>query len=567
MWYGALHRNTNDPSQPLASVLLHDVHDYKLIGEFRCTKVSALNLGLLPIGSVWHEGKIVAKAKLTTKRFDVNFSNDGWEHYCLKGDNKPPIPASVYPLFNPCRDEIADAWMLRFHLGNGGTLIIPSLEFFTRCYGSSRLRRSLLTLPWDEAEERLFPKPTEPLPTEEKNAWQIYLPFPHTESDIPLLAHIKYDPYAKRQTKWIASQTLSCDPNQRLFLKVAPWTKQKGKIDVSGFYIKETKTFVALNIIGMGLSAHPQYIVYKTRSSAKMLEDESTTNSVTNITSQPEYTDPELLDDESPVQGRGFKKLQEPPFLWIDEEPLLTRHIDRDCVHKKLQKCQKQDVMTNEGTTLRSNMVSTGATYGTSSEVSEAFTHSKQETKSIDQIWNMWKSLISYAKDHPDIISGVYHYSVETGFQDSGTPQLINFPLTRARYGSDGTNNKKLLTKKEIGRLGFAIVYGKPPKRRGFLLLKVSLKNNHFYLIEIQQRNDITPEHYAGLAFMITPEEDFEKFLPDLLEKIKSADGHATVLAKNWKHGKAYAYQHRKSNKAKFIFENVVQKILLNMSP
>ncbi len=566
MWYGALHRNTNDPSQPLASVLLHDVQDYKLTGEFRCTKVSALNLGLLPIGSVWHKGKIVAKEKLMTKRFEVDFSNDGWDHYCLKGDNNPPIPASVYPLFKPCREEIADAWMLRFHIGNGITLIIPSLEFFTRCYGSSRLRRSLLTLPWDEAEERLFPQPTEPPPTQKKNEWQIYLPPPHTEADIPLLAHVKYDPYAKTQAKWIVSQMLSHDPNQRLFLKVAPWTNQKGKIDVSGFYIEETKTFIGLNIIGMGLRTHPQYIVYKTRSSAKTSGDEATTNSGSNITSQPEYTDPELLDDESPAQGRGLTKFQEPPFVWIDEQPLLTRYIDRDCAHKKSQKDQKQDVTTNEGTTPRSDMVSTGTAYGTNSEASEALTHSKLEENSTDQLWNMWVSLTRYAKDHPNIISGVYHYSIGTGFQKSGIPQLINFPLTRTKHGSDGTNNKKLIEAKERGIQRFPIVYGNPPNRRGILLLKVSLKINHFYIIEIQHINDVKGEYYAGLSFWETDEEDFEKFLSDLLEKIKLANGHVTELAKKWKYGKAFAYWHKKSDKASFTFENVVKTILVKMS-
>lgn len=566
MWYGALHRNTHDPSQPLASVLLHDVRDYKLIGQFRCSKVSVLNLGLLPLGSVWHDGKIVAKAKLAIKRFEVNFSTDGWEHYCLKGDDNPPIPMSVYPLFNPCRDEIADAWMLRFHLGNGDTLIIPSLEFFTRCYGSSRLRRSLLTSPWEEVEDKLFQKSDELPPLEEKNEWRIYPTTPYIDSDVPLLSHIKYDPYAKLQIKRIVSQMLSHDPNQRLFLKVAPWTNQKGKIDVSGFYIQQTRTFVGLNIMGIGLSAHPQYVVYRTRSSTKKSEDASVTDSITKITAQTEYNNPELLDVESPSQDRGLTKLQEPPLHWIDEEPLLTRHIDQYPTNKKVQKDKKQNITTSGDIEPHSHKVSAGTAYGNNKDVSEVLTHSKQEVKSIDQIWNMWKSLTSYAKDHPDIIRGIYHYSIGTGFRDHGTPQLINFPLTHKKHDADMTSNKKLIDSKKNGIQRFPIVYGNPPKRRGFLLLKVALTNHHFYIIEIQQRNDITSESFAGLAFWKEADEDFDNFLFSLLEKIKLANGHVTELAKRWEGGKAFAYRHKASNKANFTFENVVQTILLQMS-
>lgn len=566
MWYGALHRNTHDPSQPLATVLLHDVRDNKLIGQFRCTRVSALSLGLLPIGSVWHDGKIVAKAKLATKRFEVDFSANGWEHYCLKGDDNPLIPASVYPLFNPCRDEIADAWMLRFHLADGDTLVIPSLEFFTRCYGSSRLRRTLLTSLWDEIDGKLFKQLYEIPPPEENDEWRTYPATPYIDSDVPLISHIKHDQYAKLQVKQIMSQILSRDPNHRLFLKVAPWTNHKGKIEVSGFYIKITKTFVCMNIIGIGLSAHPKYVIYRTRSSIKNSEYETETNSIIKITAQTNYTNPELIDDESPSQDRGLTKLQEPPLLWIDEEPILTRHIDQDPANKKLQKNKRQNMTTITDVAPHSHKVSAGTAYGRNKDVLEGLTHSDQEVKFIDQIWNMWESLTNYAKDHPDIICGIYHYTIGIGFRDIGYPQLINFPLTYNDHDTEVDSNNKLINSKRYGVKRFPIVYGNPPKRRGFLLLKVVLKNNHFYIIEIQQRYNTTSEHFAGLAFQKEVEGDFEKFLFFLLEKIKLANGHVTELAKRWKGGKAFAYRHKTSQTANFTFENVVQTILLHLS-
>ncbi|MHB8850217.1 MAG: hypothetical protein ACYC45_03790 [Acidithiobacillus ferriphilus] len=566
MWYGALHINHNDSSQPLASVLLHDVKDNTLFGEFRCTKVSALNLGLLPIGSVWHEGKIVAKAKLTRARFEVDFSNDGWEHYFLNGDKSPLIPASVYPLFWPCKNEIADAWMLRFSLANNKTLIIPSLEFFTRCYGSSRLRRSFLTLPWNEVESRLFPKPEEQIPDENPNEWTIYLSSSHTKSDAHLLSHIKYNSYARLQTQNIVAQNLSSDPNHRLFLKVAPWTNKKGEIDVAGFYINETRTFVALNILGMGLSDYPQYVIYKSRTAAKKPDDEATTSPSANFTSQPEYSDPELLDDESPNQHKGLTKIQEPPFLWIKEKPIITRYIERDIPRKNRKRGQEQDVTTDTGLLPHTDTFSTGEAYGTSRNVAEALTHSKQNSESVDQLWGMWEAITKFAKQHKDIIKGVYHYDITKGLCNSGAPRLINFPLTRANQNNDG-NNKKSVYKNGSIPQRFPVVYGKPPKRRGLLLVKISLYGAHFYILEIQQRTDIAGESFAGLAFTVSPTDDFNAFLLDLIERVKSANGHVSSLAANWKNGKAIAYRHLNSKDNRTTMpENTVRIIFNKMS-
>lgn len=566
MWYGALHMNDNERSQPVASVLLHDVKDNMLFGEFRCAKVSSLNLGLLPIGSVWHEGKMVAKAKLKTARFEVDFSKDGWEHYCLKGDSNPPIPASVYPLFAPCRDEIAGAWMLRFSLASKKTLIVPSLEFFTRCYGSSRLRRNFLTLPWDEVETKLSWKPEEQMPDDGPNEWSIYLPSPYAESDTRLLAHIKYDSYAKSQTKFIVSQRLSSDPNYRLFLKVPPWANKKGEIDVAGFYIKETRTFVALNILGMGLSDYTQYVIYKSRATAKKADDGALTNPSANFISQPEYSDPELLDDESPNQQKGLTKLQEPPFRWIKEKPIITRYLERDNPRTNRKRGEEQVVTTDTGLSPHTDALSTGEAYGTSRNVAEALTHSKQDPESVDQLWGMWGAITEFAKQHKDIIKSVYHYDITKGFCNSGAPSLINFPLTRTTIKKD-EYNKKSADKNWSVPQRFPVVYGKPPKRRGLLLVKISSYNAHFYILEIQQRIDIVGESFAGLAFTVSTTDDFNAFLLDLIERVKSANGHVSSLAANWKDGKAIAYRHLNSKDDKTTMpENTVRIIFNKMS-
>lgn len=568
MWYGALHQNNNDRSQPLATVLFHEVKDGKLYGEFHCLRVSALNLGILPIGSVWHEGKMVARAKFVTKQFKVDFSQNGWTHYTLNKDKHPLIPPSVYPLFQPCRNDIAESWLLKFYLANGKFLLIPSLEFFTRCYGSSSLRRCFLTLPWNETENRLFPQPEEPLNEEAQNKWAILLPRASHKSDIHILSHIKYDRYAKSQAQHIVAQTLSNDVKNRIFLKVSPWFNKKGKINVSGFYVRETKTFVALNILGIGLDSYPPYLIYNYHTTTNTPPDEETSLlSSSTSNSGEEYSDPELLDNESPNKKKGLTKILEPDFQWIDEPPIPSKKIERKGSQKRKNKDSENEEMPNHGSTILTEELSTGEAYGTNSNAAEALTHSKQPTESVDKLWSIWNTILKVAENNTDSITGVYHYDITNGFCKSGHPRLINFPLSRTKENSPDVNQSNETTKKIVPQ-HFQLVYGNPKKRRGLLLARISLSNTNIYILEIQHRTDISGESFAGLAFTFSAVEDFDTFLHTLIEKIISDNGHVSSIAKNWKDGKAIAYSHREPPKYLKITmpENTVRMIFEKMS-
>ncbi|MBU2816375.1 hypothetical protein HF282_02555, partial [Acidithiobacillus ferrooxidans] len=444
MWYGAIHQNKNDRSQPLATVLFHDVNDGRFYGEFRCRKVSALNLGLLPIGSVWYEGRMVSQARFMTKQFKVDFSHRGWEYYTLNGDKEPLVPPNVYPLFYPCKNDLAGSWMLKFFLGNDQILLIPSLVFFTRCYGSSALRRHFLTLPWAEIENRLFSKSEELNGEEANNNWAIFLPSTAHKSDVHILAHIKYDNYAALQVKHIAAQALSSDENNRIFLKVAPWLTQKGKISVSGFYIRETKTFLALNILGIGPDRYPPYLVYKYHTKTTNLpEDEFSYPSSSTQTPNDEYSDPELLDNKSPSINSRLKKFSEPDFEWINEPIIKSKKLARERLSRKNNSKSEDKKLTNLETPTSDDTFSTSEAYGSSGNTTEALTHSKQPTESIDKLWSLWKAINDIAEKNKEHITAVYHYDITNGFCNSGIPRLINFPLKRENNNTAKNNNTK----------------------------------------------------------------------------------------------------------------------------
>ena len=566
MWYGAIHQNKNDRSQPLATVLFHDVNDGRFYGEFRCRKVSALNLGLLPIGSVWYEGRMVSQARFMTKQFKVDFSHRGWEYYTLNGDKEPLVPPNVYPLFYPCKNDLAGSWMLKFFLGNDQILLIPSLVFFTRCYGSSALRRHFLTLPWAEIENRLFSKSEELNGEEANNNWAIFLPSTAHKSDVHILAHIKYDNYAALQVKHIAAQALSSDENNRIFLKVAPWLSQKGKISVSGFYIRETKTFLALNILGIGPDRYPPYLVYKYHTKTTNLpEDEFSYPSSSTQTPNDEYSDPELLDNKSPSINSRLKKFSEPDFEWINEPIIKSKKLARERLSRKNNSKSEDKKLTNLETPTSDDTFSTSEAYGSSGNTTEALTHSKQPTESIDKLWSLWKAINDIAKKNKEHITAVYHYDITNGFCNSGIPRLINFPLKRENNNTEKNNNTKEQHNRTLPRR-FPLTYGNPEKRRGLLLIKLSLANTDIYVIDIQHRTDVSGESFAGLAFTLTSTENLDDFLRLLIDSIIANNGHVRSIAKNWRNGKAFAYYHVDSPGKKVTMpENTVRIILVKM--
>ncbi|MBU2805991.1 hypothetical protein HF668_12730, partial [Acidithiobacillus ferridurans] len=90
----------------------------------------------------------------------------------------------------------------------------------------------------------------------------------------------------------------------------------------------------------------------------------------------------------------------------------------------------------------------------------------------------------------------------------------------------------------------FPLTYGNPEKRRGLLLVKLSLADTDIYVIDIQHRTDVSGESFAGLAFTLTSTENLDDFLRSLIDSIIANNGHVRSIAKNWRNGKAFAYYH-----------------------
>lgn len=106
-------------------------------------------LGQARVVTIWENNRSRQKLTFETHDFLVDFHKDNWRYNSFAkaawNSKDPPYPSNLYPLkykrdLNP---------LIEFGLQGGGKLVVPCLEFFSRCYGRSQeLTRMLATYPW-----------------------------------------------------------------------------------------------------------------------------------------------------------------------------------------------------------------------------------------------------------------------------------------------------------------------------------------------------------------------------------------------------------------------------------
>lgn len=249
-WYGAVHRNTRDKTLPLVVVWIRGLLPDGSLGPIHRIDVGITELALLQIGTIWNDGYCRNQMLLEEREVSVNFSSSGWQHtsQARSGDHprRSLIPPDLYPLYFGLRDR---SELIVFNLREDKKLLVPSLEFFSRCYGrSAEVNRVLSTYPWSEAEHRLHLPLPEAVPA---NQWAVCLPDNIYNDDATLVAYLKYDTNAQFIAKSIYSNLESQfdEPSGYAFPQIVPWFTGPAKLVVQGIPLDQNR-FLALRIVG-----------------------------------------------------------------------------------------------------------------------------------------------------------------------------------------------------------------------------------------------------------------------------------------------------------------------------
>lgn len=543
-WYGPLIKRVRSGEQPGVAVFLRALTRDETISDVYLERVCPLtDLTLLKIGSVWENNICIAQVVFEERVFDADFSykNGGWKIITLDNEKK-----SSTLFYNVCSEfyiaNIDDeTCLLEFSLINGGRLIIPSLEFYYRCYGwSGELKRTLLTYSWGEICKRLYAVAEE----QGKNVLYVKLRKRIYNSDAPFVAFLALDRFTQTVTKRIISQ-LICEAHSRIYLKVAPWFRGKAKLKVKGIAFDSGNSFLGLEVTGCSLPDgftikhdrdNTSFVNEKADNDSKMAWD-NVSERKTHSTNIPFDIDNAFEPDSgaSPLEIKtaSFEVLGDGCSVIS-----LKKNKAESVSGKKLENRHHSSYSVNESS---GGMDDIG--YLSMSSAKRP-TELLLESKGV--VRDMWNAILYLRSKYPDKVTSVEWYTPETSYSSDVEPRLVAVP----EFERQDVENEEAKISKTILNWPYLNVMSKKDLR-GILVARINVDGNIVHLVEIQRRltqegvNDSVSEDekFRGLVFKLDDAEDIFNWISLLVHDLRYVKGIIQKLSGKCP-GVAMPYKH-----------------------
>lgn len=538
--YCGIYKNRLAQSQPNVLVAFRELISESLSDKAVFRRVPLTSLGQLRIGTVWQNNACCAEVILDSPQepFSIDFTKGAWKltsfYEAMRNGLPLPYPQGIYPLQHPTDQN----WFLEFKLPTGGKLVVPCIEFFSRCYGrSGELKRILATYPWDAGSEtakgRLYAPLGEP---EERGKWKVKLKRRLLNGDVVLLAHAKYERYTENECKEIYSQIeAQYDPDDRkpAFIKVVPWFQGHAQLRVKGIWFDNKKSFLALQIVGC---SDPDGVMIQ--------RDRENTNKVDSPAEDTDEGDawkgapqrklvklPEIVDltgDEEPDHDAFPIEIQDPDFVVLGR-PRLVIDTRRD---------RAKSAAGNRTSGTDANKYSSGEPHGNNKGVGHASIHAPQILESHGTLRDTWNAMLHLMKKHPASIRSVEWFTFQGGFSSNPEPKLIGLqPFGKDEEASTEQRNW---------------IYCWGPNPRGILVARIIANGKSVYIVEIERRphtkkdkkgNDVESETFRGFVFVLDDQPQLIPWLKQLMSGIRLVKGvvqklvdHCPGAAATFKH-------------------------------
>ncbi len=546
-WYCGIKKNPNERSQPHVLVAFRTQIARKTFSDnifFRSIPIALL--GQLSIGSLCRNNRVIACAQFEVKRFQLRHEQEYWRFTSFDEATEkslpPPFPQQIYPL----KYQHDKNWLIKFKLPQGGSLLIPCLEYFARCYGrSGELRRILATYKWDGQDnclDRFFAPLGEP---EDPAVWKINIRANLHSGDSVFLAHVKYDSYTRLEAKKINSTIdteYSNDKNKPIFLCIGPWFTGKAELLVSGISFNNKKSFLGLQIHGVSEPVGED--IERTREGRNdafpsagqdALGNTWTGSSARKTLPRPEIVN--LTEFDVPDKGSSTLELHDPALQILGERRKV--HTIRD----------KKTISPGRPSTTGSDTYdfSTSEPYGNGKGVGQASVITKVEMESEGALRDMWNALLYLKKHYANDVSSVSWYSPSKGYLENEEPELIALEaFTEEEILNDETITTPIIKWPFIDKDTLS-------QLRGLLVARVNIKGKTIHIIEIQRRlckykddsGKISEkeESLCGLVFMLDNQNEFNQWLNFVKSNVRQLEGVVKYLASSCP-GKAGAFKH-----------------------
>lgn len=546
-WYCGLYKNEQAESQPKVLVAFRELWGSGyLSNNFILRRVPLAALGHVRLGTVWKNGVCRREAEFDTGKFDVDFLPGNWKfssfQYANQNDIAPPYPPSLYPL----KYKLDRNWLVEFDLQTEGKLVIPCLEFFSRCYGcSGELRRILATYPWRGTEggdgNRLYA----PLDQqEEPGKWNVKLRKRLVNGDALFLAHVKYDRYAEYRAKQIYAQIEALhDPSNKYpaFLQVGPWFQEPAQLKVRGIWFDNRKSFLGLQIVGV---SEPSGVpIERSRDNRNNAEQpagpDAPGQAWQGVTGGATAKPPQIIDltiDHEPDQNAESIEVEEPKVEVLGTPRQVTNYRDKQAKDSAGAKENGDDP----------DAYSSGEACGDGKGIGYAAVHAQPVMESEGLMRDMWNAMLFLSETYPQKISKVEWFTFEDGFRADNEPKLIALEeFDASALAHDGT--------KLPGRIrNWPYMDQNQSEFRGVLVTRLSLTGRAVYIVEIQRkaprRSKASPEEgaesFRGLVFVLDDEQQLVRWTRTVLSRVRYVKGVVQKLVNDCP-GEAASFKHR----------------------
>lgn len=544
-WYSGFYKNRKDVSQPHVLVLFRKISDGMLSDEIIQKRLPLVALGQIRIGSIWRNDRCQAEASLHIEQFAVNFTPGKWRFTSfadsIRRQAVPPYPMEEHKLLLE-KDKNA---LLEFALPNGGKLIVPCIEFFSRCFGrSGELKRVLATYAWDGQGDTATNRLYAPLDTpEQPGRWQVRLRRRLHNGDVVFLAHAKYDPYTQLVAKGINAQLeASYDPELKhpAFIKIGPWYEGPAQLKVEGIPFNNGKSFLALRVLGM--SDPTGALVLRARENSRDAENPAPEGSpeawagapTRQLPKHPEIVD--LTGDLEPDHDAGAIEIQDPAFEVLGDIRPVVNVKPEQASTKAGAGGDNPDVTT----------VSGGDVYGSGKGVGYASIHARPTFESHGTLRDMWDAMLRLQTTRPEIVQSLSWFTFADGFSTSPIPGLIALEPFKE------DDNVTAVARR------FPFLDPTVPSLRGILVARLIVPGGPAYIVEIMRRpRKISTEDgkikdaeepFQGLVFRLNNENQLIPWLRQVLAQIRHENGVFKRLTGSCP-GNADSFSHRFSSK------------------
>ncbi|WP_139093373.1 hypothetical protein [Delftia sp. JD2] len=508
LWYGANARSRSPGEVPRIYVWFRPIDQNGTLGKWLSLRVPMNLLGQMRIGSIWRNGISSRQLKFTELHFKGSFDANHWSDTTSHKDYGPAlIPEHNYYLPYGRHDH---SRLLRFKNQNR-TLLVPCMEFFTRCYArNDELNRILITYERGEVQERLMLR--EPVESSSPNR-SIWIPWPISKADAHLLAQLRYDEEIARK---IAGLRAFLDKefkarNQSItFLDIGPWHYGPAQLKVEGVQL-DSGDFLGLRITGHSLPEKPQIHAF-------YIQRESRNSECLSPYPLPHREIIDIPEDEA-IQVDMERSADRDTDIYRTKDPAMEILGNPATVYPVAMK--KESGKTVRIPSQPSDTGAPGETEGTGKGIGQLRNESDAVLPSEGAILDLWNGLIYLKEANPNIINSVEWYNQNGEFSKSSPPgsrvSLPELDENASEIERDATYswiNKNVL-----------------PNPRSVFIFKIETQNLQGYIFEVQRakRKDdkgITKEEsFRGLVAIPATGSDLTKWLGAVIYAISAECG------------------------------------------